>query len=144
MKILQPEGWPRPKGYANGIAVRGRQVFVAGLVGWNAEERFEAKDLPGQFEQILRNLVAVLAEADARPEHLVRMTWYVTDRDAYRENVRRIGEIYRDILGRVFPTMAVVQVVALMEDEALIEIEATAVVPDELSGLPALPGGENA
>jgi enamine deaminase RidA (YjgF/YER057c/UK114 family) len=131
MKVLQPAGWPRPKGYSNGIEVRGRQVFVAGLVGWNADERFEAKDLPGQFEQILRNLVAVLAEADARPEHLVRLTWYVTDRDAYRENVARIGEIYRDILGRVFPTMAVVQVVALMEDEALIEIEATAVIPDD-------------
>jgi enamine deaminase RidA (YjgF/YER057c/UK114 family) len=131
VKVLQPAGWPRPKGYSNGIEVRGRQVFVAGLVGWNAEERFVARDLPGQFEQILRNLVAILAEAEARPEHLVRMTWYVTDRDAYRENVGRIGEIYREILGRVFPTMAVVQVVALMEDEALIEIEATAVIPDE-------------
>jgi enamine deaminase RidA (YjgF/YER057c/UK114 family) len=130
MKILQPAGWPRPKGYANGIEVRGRQIFVAGLIGWNAEEKFEAKDLPGQFEQILRNLVAILAEADARPEHVVRMTWYVTDKQAYLQDARRIGEIYRAIMGRVFPVMAVVQVVALMEDEARIEIEVTAVVPD--------------
>jgi enamine deaminase RidA (YjgF/YER057c/UK114 family) len=130
VKILQPAGWPRPKGYANGIEVRGRQIFLAGLVGWTAEEKFEAKDLPGQFEQLLRNMVALLAEADAGPEHIVRMTWYVTDKQAYIANVRRIGEIYREILGRVFPVMAVVQVVALMEDDALIEIETTAVVPD--------------
>ncbi len=130
MRILQPAGWPRPKGYANGIEVRGRQIYVAGLIGWTAEERFEAKDLPGQFEQLLRNLVAVLAEGGAGPEHVVRMTWYVTDKQAYLSNTRQIGEIYRRIMGRVFPVMAVVQVVALMEDEALIEIEATAVIPD--------------
>ncbi len=130
MRILQPAGWPRPKGYSNGIEVRGRQIFVAGLVGWNEKETFEASDLPGQFDQLLRNLVAILAEADARPEHVVRMTWYITDKREYLENARRIGEIYRDIMGRVFPTMAVVQVVALIEDDAKIEIEATAVVPD--------------
>ncbi len=130
MKILQPAGWPRPKGYSNGIEVRGRQIFVAGLVGWTVEERFEAKDLPGQFEQLLHNLVAILAEADAAPEHVVRMTWYITDKQAYLSKVREIGEIYRRIMGRVFPVMAVVQVVALMEDEAQIEIEVTAVVPD--------------
>jgi enamine deaminase RidA (YjgF/YER057c/UK114 family) len=130
MKVLQPAGWPRPKGYANGIETRGRMVFLAGLTGWNTEEKFEAKDLPGQFEQLLRNLVALLDEAGARPEHIVRMTWYITDKQAYLRDTRRIGEIYREILGRVFPTMAVVQVVALMEDEALIEIETTAVVPD--------------
>ena len=130
MRILQPAGWPRPKGYSNGIEVRGRQIFVAGLIGWTAEEIFEAKDLAGQFEQLLRNLVAILAEADARPEHVVRMTWYITDKQAYLQNGRRIGEIYREVMGRVYPTMAVVQVVALMEDEAKIEIEVTAVVPD--------------
>ena len=130
MKVLQPAGWPRPKGYSNGIEVRGRQIFVAGLIGWNAEEKFEAKDLPGQFEQLLRNLIAVLAEADAGPEHVVRMTWYITDKEAYLRDAKRIGEIYRAIMGRVFPVMAVVQVVALMEDEAKIEIEVTAVVPD--------------
>jgi enamine deaminase RidA (YjgF/YER057c/UK114 family) len=130
MKVLQPAGWPRPKGYSNGIEVRGRQIYVAGLVGWNAEEKFDAKDLPGQFEQLLKNLVAILAEAEARPEHVVRMTWYITDKQAYLQSARRIGEIYRAIMGRVFPAMAVVQVVALMEDDALIEIEVTAVVPD--------------
>lgn len=130
MRILQPAGWPRPKGYSNGIEVRGRQIFVAGLIGWTAEEIFEAKDLAGQFEQLLRNLVAILAEADARPEHVVRMTWYITDKQAYLQNGRRIGEIYREVMGRVYPTMAVVQVVALIEDEAKIEIEVTAVVPD--------------
>lgn len=130
MRVLQPAGWPRPKGYSNGIEVRGRQIFVAGLIGWNAEEKFEARDLPGQFEQLLRNLIAVLAEADAGPEHVVRMTWYITDKEAYLRDAKRIGEIYRAIMGRVFPVMAVVQVVALMEDEAKIEIEVTAVVPD--------------
>ena len=130
MKVLQPAGWPRPKGYANGIETQGRLVFLAGLIGWNVEEKFDAKDLPGQFEQLLRNLVTLLDEAGARPEHIVRMTWYITDKQAYLRDARRIGEIYREILGRVFPTMAVVQVVALMEDEALIEIETTAVVPD--------------
>ncbi|MBN8847525.1 MULTISPECIES: RidA family protein [unclassified Sphingomonas] len=130
MRVLQPAGWPRPKGYSNGIEVRGRQIFVAGLIGWNAEEKFEAKDLPGQFEQLLRNLIAVLAEAEAGPEHVVRMTWYITDKQAYLRDAKRIGEIYRAIMGRVFPVMAVVQVVALMENEAKIEIEVTAVVPD--------------
>jgi enamine deaminase RidA (YjgF/YER057c/UK114 family) len=132
MKHLQPAGWPRPKGYSNGIVVRGggQHIFLAGLVGWTAEEKFAAKELPGQFEQILRNLVTLLAEAGATPEHLVRMTWYVTDKQAYLAEAPRIGAIYREILGRVFPAMAVVQVVALIEDEALIEIEATAVVPE--------------
>lgn len=131
MKHLQPAGWPRPKGYSNGVVVRGgSQVFLGGLVGWTADERFEARDMPGQFEQILRNLVTLLAEAGGGPEHLVRMTWYITDKRAYLDNARRFGEIYRDVLGRVYPAMAVVQVVALIEDAALIEIEATAVIPD--------------
>ncbi len=111
------------------------EVVLTGLtlpngIGWNAEEKFEAKDLPGQFEQLLRNLIAVLAEAEAGPEHVVRMTWYITDKQAYLRDAKRIGEIYRAIMGRVFPVMAVVQVVALMENEAKIEIEVTAVVPD--------------
>ena len=130
MKALLPPGWPRPKGYSNGIEARGRQVFVAGLIGWDTDERIVAPDLPGQFEQILHNLVAILAEAGARPEHVVRMTWYITDKQAYLSQAPRIGEIYRAIMGRVFPAMAVVQVVALIEDAALIEIEATAVMPD--------------
>lgn len=130
MRILQPAGWPRPKGYSNAIEARGRTIYVAGLVGWNAEEKFVAKDLPGQFEQLLRNLVTLLGEGGAAPEHVVRMTWYITDKQAYLRDAPRIGEIYRAIMGRVFPVMAVVQVVALMEDDALIEIEATAVVPD--------------
>ncbi len=130
MKVLQPAGWPRPKGYSNAIETRGRTIYVAGLIGWNEEETFVARDLPGQFDQILRNLVALLAEANAGPEHVVRMTWYVTDKQAYLREARRIGEIYRSIMGRAFPVMAVVQVVALMEDDALIEIEATAVIPD--------------
>ena len=130
MKILQPAGWPRPKGYSNGIEARGRQIYVAGLIGWNAEERFEHADLPGQFRQILLNLVAILAEAGAGPEHVVRMTWYITDKQAYSRAAKEIGEIYRSIMERVYPVMAVVQVVALIEDEALIEIETTVVVPD--------------
>ena len=130
MKILQPAGWPRPKGYSNGIEARGRQIYVAGLIGWNAEEWFEHADLPGQFRQILLNLVAILAEAGAGPEHVVRMTWYITDKQAYLRRAKEIGDIYRSIMGRVYPVMAVVQVVALIEDEALIEIETTAVVPD--------------
>jgi enamine deaminase RidA (YjgF/YER057c/UK114 family) len=130
MKVLQPAGWPRPKGYSNAIEARGRTIYVAGLVGWTPEEKFEAKDLPGQLEQILRNLVGLLAEGGAGPEHVVRMTWYITDKGAYLRELGRIGEVYRAVMGRVFPVMAVVQVVALMEDDALIEIEATAVIAD--------------
>jgi enamine deaminase RidA (YjgF/YER057c/UK114 family) len=131
MRVLQPAGWARPKGYSNGIEAWGRTVFVAGLIGWNSEEKFEASDFAGQFEQLLRNLVAILAEANAGPEHVVRLTWYITDKQAYLSDAQRVGEIYRSIMGRSFPVMAVVQVVALMEDDALVEIEATAVIPDE-------------
>lgn len=130
MRVLQPANWPRPKGYSNAIEARGRTIFVAGLIGWNEAEKFESHDLPGQLEQILRNLICLLAEGNARPEHVVRMTWYITDKEAYVRQTRRIGEVYREVMGRVFPTMAVVQVVSLMEDDALIEIEVTAVVPD--------------
>ena len=129
MKQLQPTGWPRPKGYSNGIAVRGEQVYLAGLVGWDAEGRFP-KGLTAQFRRTLENIVAVLAEAEARPEHIVRMTWYVTSRDDYLAQAQDIGAIYREIIGKHFPVMAVVQVVALMEAEAEVEIEVTAVIPD--------------
>jgi enamine deaminase RidA (YjgF/YER057c/UK114 family) len=130
MKTLQPPGWPRPKGYANGISARGRMVFTAGVVGWDAEERFAAKDLAGQFEQVLRNIVAILAEDGAGPEHVVRMTCYVTSRDDYVAKVREIGTAWRAVMGRNYPAMAVVEVSGLVEPEAKVEIEATAVVPE--------------
>lgn len=126
---LQPEGWPRPRGYANGIAAHGRFVLTGGVVGWDAEERFP-DGFAAQFEQLLANTVAILAEGGAGPEHIVRMTWYVTDRDAYMAALPEIGATYRRLIGRNFPAMAVVQVVALVEPAALIEIETTAVVPD--------------
>lgn len=129
MRSLQPAAWPRPKGYANGIEATGRIIFVAGQIGWDETETFVAKDFVGQFEQALRNILAVLAEADAGPEHIVRLTWFITDKQAYLANARRVGEVYRDVIGRNFPVMSVVQVAALMEDEALVEIEATAVLP---------------
>lgn len=129
-RSLLPPGWPRPRGYANAVVARGTTVFTGGLVGWNQFEQFATGGITGQFRQILVNLVAVLAEADARPEHLVRMTWYVVDVEAYRGELPAIGKVYRELLGRNFPAMAVVQVLALVEPEALIEIEATAVLPD--------------
>jgi enamine deaminase RidA (YjgF/YER057c/UK114 family) len=128
--ILQPKGWVEPKGYANGIAANGRHVFVAGQIGWNAQCVFEARDFVGQFRQALENVVAVLAEASAMPEHVTTMTWFILDKAAYLENARAVGKVWREIMGRNFPAMAVVQVVALMEDAALIEIQAQAVVPD--------------
>jgi enamine deaminase RidA (YjgF/YER057c/UK114 family) len=128
IKVLQPAGWPRPKGYANGMVAQGRQVFVAGQVGWDEQQHFPGA-LAEQVRQALKNIVTVLREADARPEHVVRLTWYVTSRDEYYAQLQQIGEAYREIMGRHFPTMAVVQVVALMEAQAKVEIEATAVVP---------------
>ena len=133
VEVLQPPGWPRPKGYANGSAADGRLVFTAGVVGWNEREEFESDEFPAQFRQCVENIVAILAQAKAEPRHLVRMTWYVTDKRAYLDALPEIGAIYRDVLGKVFPTMAVVEVKGLMEDRALIEIEATAVVPREES-----------
>ena len=127
--FLQPDGWMPAKGYANGMQAEGRMVFTGGLVGWNAQQVWEETDMVGQFRQTLLNIVAVLAEAGAEPHHLVRLTWYITDKQEYLANLRGFGAAYREILGRHFPTMAVVQVVALMEDAAKIEIEATAVVP---------------
>lgn len=128
-KVLQPAGWPRPRGYSNGIAATGRLVFTAGVVGWNEEEKFVATDLAGQFRQALVNTRAILAEGDAEPSDIVRMTCYVTDKKEYLANATEIGAAWRDVLGKVFPCVALVQVVALVEDEAKIEIETTAVIP---------------
>jgi len=129
MQILQPPDWPRPKGYANGIVAEGRMVFVAGQIGWDAEQRLVSPDLVGQTEQALKNIVAVLDEAGARPEHVVRMTWYVVDRHAYSGAQDEIGRIYRAVIGAHYPAMTLMQVAALLEEGALVEIEATAVLP---------------
>jgi enamine deaminase RidA (YjgF/YER057c/UK114 family) len=129
-EVLLPEGWPRPVGYANGIAARGRLVFVAGQVGWDAEGRF-ADGLVSQVRQALGNIVAVLRAGGAEPQHLVRLTWYVLDREAYRSARADIGRVYREVIGPIYPTMTLLQVAGLLEDRALVEIEATAVVPDE-------------
>ena len=130
MKTLLPPGWPRPKGYANGISATGRLVVTAGVVGWNEAEQFAADDLPGQFAQALRNVVAILGQDSAGPEHIVRMTCYVTDIAAYRNSLPEIGAAWKAIIGRHYPAMALVGVTALVEPKALIEIEATAVVPE--------------
>ncbi|HWJ93137.1 MAG TPA: RidA family protein [Telluria sp.] len=130
MEILNPPGWPRPKGYSNGVAATGRQVFVSGMVGWDAEGRFASDDFVAQARQALANAVAVLAEAGARPEHIVRMTWYVLDKREYLGAGAALGAAYRDVIGRHYPAMSAVQVSALMEDRARVEIEITAVVPD--------------
>ena len=127
--ILQPEGWAKPRGYANGIAASGRQVYVAGQVGWNTQGAFEARDFVGQFRQALENVVAVLATAGARPEHVTTMTWFITDKAAYLREGKAVGGAWREIMGANYPAMAVVQVVALIEDDALVEIQAQAVVP---------------
>jgi enamine deaminase RidA (YjgF/YER057c/UK114 family) len=128
-RILQPAGWKRPKGYANGVEATGRQVYVAGQIGWNAQQVFENADLLGQVRQTLENVVAVVAEAGGEPTHITTMTWYVLDRRDYLRNVGAIGEIYRSVVGRHFPAMAVVEVSGLMEDAALVEIQAIAVIP---------------
>lgn len=129
-QVLQPKGWPRPKGYSNGIAATGLTVYTAGVVGWNEKEVFEAKDLAGQFRQVLINTRAILAEAGATPADIVRMTCYVTSRDEYLASLAEIGAAWREVYGKVFPCMALVQVVALVESDAKIEIETTAVVDD--------------
>lgn len=128
-EILHPRNWKPAAGYANGMAATGRMVFTGGLVGWNADQEFETDDFAGQCEQALRNVVEVLACAGARPEHLVRLTWYVTDKREYLANLKALGAAYRATIGRHFPAMALVQVVALVEDRAKVEIEATAVIP---------------
>lgn len=130
MEILQPPGWPRPSGYSNGIAARGRLVFVAGQVGWNAEGVFTSDDFVDQFRQTLANVRAVLAEGGAGPEHVARMTIYLTSRREYLDRLAEIGAAWRAAMGRIWPAMAAVEVSALMEDRAKVEIEATAVVPE--------------
>ena len=131
MKQLQPPGWAPAKGYANGIATRGTQVFVGGQIGWNAQAKFETDDFIAQTAQALRNVAAVLHEAGAGPQHMVRMTWYITDRAEYLNRLKELGPVYREVMGRNFPAMSCVQVVALMEARAKVEIEVTAVLPDE-------------
>lgn len=128
--VLLPEGWERPKGYANGVAARGLQVFIGGQIGWNAQLQFESDDFVFQTAQALRNVLAVLQAAKAGPEHMVRMTWYITDRDTYVSSLKDIGPVYREVMGRHFPAMTCIVVQALVEARALVEIEVTAVVPD--------------
>lgn len=130
-KILQPAQWPRPSGYSNGIAASGRQIFVAGQVGWDAQGRFNSASMADQVRQALDNICTVLAQAHAGPGHIVRLTWYVTSRDEYFAELAQIGAAYRAVMGKNYPAMSVVQVVALMERQAKVEIEATAVVPEE-------------
>ena len=129
MKTILPEGWPRPKGYANGIVAEGKLLFIAGQIGWNEKEQFESDDFVAQVEQALKNIVAVLQAAGGKPEHIARLTWYVTDKKEYLSRLADVGAAYRRTLGAVFPTMSLVQVVALVEDRAKVEIEATAVLP---------------
>ena len=130
IEILQPPGWPRPRGYSNGIAASGRQVFVSGMIGWNAQGEFESDDFAFQARQALMNVVAVLREAGAGPQHIVRMTWYVLDRRAYLAASIALGAAYRDVIGAHYPAMTAVEVRALIEERAQVEIEATAVVPN--------------
>ncbi|HSM85425.1 MAG TPA: RidA family protein [Candidatus Limnocylindrales bacterium] len=131
MKFLQPPNWARPKGYANGIAAKGNTVFVSGMVGWNEQGEFTAMDFTGQVRQALLNIVEVLQQAGARPEHIARMTWYVVDKGEYLNSAKEIGAAYREIIGRHYPAMTVVEVSGLIEEHARVEIEATAVVPGE-------------
>jgi enamine deaminase RidA (YjgF/YER057c/UK114 family) len=128
-EILQPRNWKPARGYANGVAAEGRMVFTGGIIGWNADQEFETDDFVGQVEQVLRSIVEVLACAGAGPEHLVRLTWYVTDKREYLARLKELGAVYRAVIGRHYPAMALVQVVALVEDRAKVEIEATAVIP---------------
>ena len=128
--VLQPEGWAPPKGYANGIEARGRQIYVAGMIGWNGQGVFESDDFVAQCRQALQNIVDTLACAGAGPQHVVRLTWYVKDKREYLARARELGQAYQQVMGRNFPVMALVQVADLVEDRAQVEIEATAVVPD--------------
>ena len=130
LKTLQPEGWAKPAGYTNGVSARGRVIHVAGQIGWNKDSKFETDDFVGQVKQSLQNVVAVLACDDARPEHIVSMTWYFTNKREYLENLKGVGQAYRGTIGRHFPAMTAIAVSALMEDRAKVEIQAVAVVPD--------------
>ena len=131
MQILQPPSWAKPRGFANGIAATGKLVFIAGQVGWTGEAKWEARDFAGQFKQTLKNIVEVLAQAGGKPQHIVRLTWYVIDKQEYLASLKDVGAAYRAVMGRHFPTMAVVQVSGLIEPEAKLEIEATAVLPEK-------------
>jgi len=128
-QILLPPGWPRPHGYSNGVSAEGRLVFVAGQIGWDVDHSFPAESMAGQIEQTLKNTIAVLAEADAGPQHIVRMTWYVTSRSEYLDQIKDIGRIWREVMGKNYPAMAVIEISALIESKAKVEIESTAVVP---------------
>ena len=128
--VLQPEGWAPPKGYANGIEARGRQIYVAGMIGWNGQGVFESDDFVAQCRQALQNIVDTLACAGAGPQHVVRLTWYVKDKREYLARARELGQAYQQVMGKNFPVMALVQMADLVEDRAQVEIEATAVVPD--------------
>ena len=130
MKILQPPGWARAKGFSNGVAASGRLVFIAGQIGWTGQGKWEARDFAGQFRQAIKNIISVLAEANGKPEHIVRLTWYVVDKKEYLGALKEVGAAYRELMGRHYPAMAVVQVSGLVEDEARLEIEATAVLPE--------------
>ena len=129
MQVLLPPGWPRPKGYANGVAVSGRQIYVAGMIGWDAHGQFHTDDLAGQARQAMQNIVEVLAAGDAKPEHIVRMTWYITDKKEYLAQQAEIGKAYRELIGSFSVAMTAVQVAALIEDRAKAELEVTAVLP---------------
>jgi len=128
-ELLHPKSWKPARGYANGVAASGRTVFVGGMIGWNEQQEFETDDFIEQVAQALRNVVAVLSEAGATPEHLVRLTWFVTSRDEYVARLKELGAVYREVIGKNYPAMSLVQVVALVERRAQVEIEATAVVP---------------
>lgn len=130
MKFLQPPDWAKPRGYSNGIVARGQLVFVAGMIGWNKDAQFETDDFAGQVRQALENIVTVLREAGAGPEDIVRLTWFVTDRLEYHASLPKLGEAYRAVMGKHYPVMSVLEVTALMEDRAKVEIEATAVIPE--------------
>jgi enamine deaminase RidA (YjgF/YER057c/UK114 family) len=131
MQILQPPSWARAKGFSNGIVASGKLVFIAGQVGWTGQGEWKEKSFAGQFRQTIRNILDVLAEAKGKPEHIVRLTWYVLDRDEYLASLKEVGAAYRELMGKHYPTMAVVQVSGLVEREAKLEIEATAVVPEK-------------
>lgn len=129
MQIINPEGWSRPRGYSNGILAEGKTLYVGGQIGWDENEQFHSDDFIEQMAQALKNTIAILEAGGARPEHIVRMTWYITDREEYLKRLKEMGQVYRDIIGRHFPVMAMVQVVALMEERAKVEVETTAVIP---------------
>jgi enamine deaminase RidA (YjgF/YER057c/UK114 family) len=130
MQVLLPKGWPRPKGYANGVCAKGQMIFVAGMIGWDAEGKFQSDNFVDQVKQALENIVAVLQEAGAKPEHITRMTWYVVDKKEYLAASKAVGEVFKQIIGSYTVAMTAVQVVALIEDRARVEIEATAVIPE--------------